>query len=197
MNKEVLVLNKSWLAIDVADIKKAINLLFSFYQNGQPKAVVVDTETYSEYTWEDWSKLKPIDDSKIIRTYSQEFRLPRIIRLTRYSNMPKRTLAFNRRYLYERDSYTCQYCGKKPGSSELTIDHVIPKSHGGKTTWENCVVACVSCNVKKSNILLENTNMTLLNKPAKPKCNFLKGKKTIAKDWQDFISEMYWEVELK
>jgi|TARA_B100000282_G_scaffold268816_1_gene221867 hypothetical protein len=92
----------------------------------------------------------------------------RVIRLINYVIIPFRRMSNmypTRNLIYKRDKNKCQYCG---ATKNLTIDHVIPKSKGGEDTWENLVVACSSCNVKKGNKLLEQTNMKLHRKPRAP-----------------------------
>ena len=73
-----------------------------------------------------------------------------MITLTEYDRVPANAVTFSRRNIYKRDRYTCQYCGVQPGSEELTIDHVLPRSRGGTSTWENCVLACLECNKRKA-----------------------------------------------
>lgn len=94
-----------------------------------------------------------------------------VIVLGRYNGVPRRELAFNRRNIYRRDGFQCQYCGNKPGLKYLSIDHVIPVSKGGVTNWENCVVACVRCNTRKGNRTPEQANMPLSTDPGKPNWN--------------------------
>ena len=80
----------------------------------------------------------------------------------------KNKVRFNRSDLYLRDCGTCQYCEKKLSRESATIDHVIPRSKGGQTTWENCVISCSDCNTKKGNKSLSETNMRLLKIPSRP-----------------------------
>jgi 5-methylcytosine-specific restriction endonuclease McrA len=92
----------------------------------------------------------------------------RVIRLVNYIKLPYEKLAQNkpsRSMIYKRDGHKCQYCGS---TRELTIDHIIPRSRGGEDTWENLVVACMPCNMRKGNKLLEDTNMILQTIPKKP-----------------------------
>ena len=92
----------------------------------------------------------------------------RVIRLVNYIKLPYAKLAQNkpsRTMIYKRDGHKCQYCGS---TKELTIDHIIPRSRGGGDTWENLVVACMPCNTRKSDKLLEETNLVLQTVPRKP-----------------------------
>lgn len=92
----------------------------------------------------------------------------RVVRLVNYIKVPLSMSSRERPTktgIYKRDNNTCQYCGSK---SKLTLDHVIPRSKGGEDSWENLVVACSSCNIKKSDKLLEHTSMKLMRKPRAP-----------------------------
>ena len=109
-------------------------------------------------------------------------------------------MKFNRRNIFARDGNQCQYCGKKFPTSELSLDHVVPRSQGGKTTWENIVCACVDCNVRKGGRTPKQAHMTLIRKPEKPKRSPLLSMKLSQKkylSWQSFLDNAYWNVELK
>ena len=111
----------------------------------------------------------------------------RVIRLVNYIKLPYEKLSQNkpsRTMIYKRDGHKCQYCGS---TKNLTIDHIIPRSRGGEDTWENLVVACSSCNTKKGNTLLEQTNMKLARKPKAPynKMQFALNHCNIP-EWQDY-----------
>lgn len=197
----VLVLNKGWQPIGTVTLQRAIIMLFSTYienNKEKPKATIIEPGTYQEMTWEMWSELKPAATDEVIHTANVAFRIPEIILLKRYEKLPQPKVHFSRRTLYKRDNYTCQYCGKKPGSEELTVEHVIPKAQGGQTTWENTVLACVDCNRKKANRTPKQAGMKLLSVPKKPKaamfkCDFLKP----VKSWEAFLGTAYWNVELQ
>lgn len=108
--------------------------------------------------------------STSVCTVSQSFKIPAVIRLRRWVNLKKHSpvIRFSRANLYARDDYRCQYCYKKFGDKELTMDHVKPAVKGGKKTWENIVTACVKCNQRKSDKTPEEVGMRLLNKPKTP-----------------------------
>ena len=95
--------------------------------------------------------------------------VPEVIALRTYDGYPVRGVSFTRRNVYKRDGHTCQYCGDRPGLHELTIDHVIPRSRGGASSWENCVTACRPCNARKANRLAHELNLTLKKPPAAPR----------------------------
>jgi len=197
LQKKVLVLNKSWVAVGSISLKRAITLVFSTYKDGESKAKIVDpVNDFQLFTWNDWSQFIPKDDEDSISSSNFVFRIPEIIVLGRYNKLPNRKVYFNRRNLYRRDRFTCQYCERKLDSSELTIDHVIPRSRGGKSNWTNCVLACNKCNTKKGSSLLSEIGLSLIRKPFKPKFNMLDVDVKI-KSWEHFLGEAYWNVELK
>jgi 5-methylcytosine-specific restriction endonuclease McrA len=194
----VLVLNKGWSPVGAITVQKAIVMLWSEYANGEPKARIVDFPSYQQFTWADWSKFRPAATDEAIRAANISFKIPEIILLSRYERLPAPKAHFSRRTLYKRDHYTCQYCGARPGSEELSIDHVLPKSQGGGTTWENCVLACVECNSRKADKTPEQAKMKLLTVPKKPKASIFRC--DLAKkidSWQSFLGESYWSVPLK
>jgi len=200
--RRVLVLNKCWSPVGVVSIKDAVNLLFGTYAPtkehplGQPKALIVHPESFATFTWNDWSALKPEDGEDYIASAHDYFKIPEVIVLSRYDKLPTHRVTFSRRTIYKRDGYTCQYCGCNPGTEELTIDHVLPKSRGGPTTWTNCVLACLPCNSKKANKTPEECGMKLKREPYKPKYRLFKGD-IPCNSWKHFISEAYWEVPLE
>lgn len=91
------------------------------------------------------------EGTKVVRSISLEIIVPKVLRLVRYVfiKYDKRAISFQRKTVYLRDNYTCQYCGKKLKKQDCTLDHVLPKVKGGKSSYTNCVTACVSCNLKK------------------------------------------------
>jgi 5-methylcytosine-specific restriction endonuclease McrA len=196
--RKCLVLNKNWRAIATIPLEDAICKVFSSYDDGTPKARIIEPESYQTFTWEDWSKLKPAADEESIASASFVFRIPEIILLSRYEKMPKPKVHFSRRTLYKRDRNQCQYCGCRPGSEELTIEHVIPRCQGGTTTWENCVLACVPCNRKKAHMTPEQANMKLMKEPKKPEMYMLRfDDYKPVKSWQSFLGTAYWNVDLE
>lgn len=195
-NRRVLVLNKNWMALRVVSLDKAVKYLTKTTKNGQPKARIIDTDDLQQYTWDDWSKMRPVEGEDAIVGVSLNYRVPSVIRLEHYDKIPNHKISFNRKTIYRRDCYTCQYCGGRPGTEELSIDHIIPKSQGGKSTWDNCVLACVKCNARKADKSLAQAKMKLLKEPTKPTSNFFKGE-IICKTWRQFFEASYWTVELQ
>jgi len=198
----VLVLNKNWNPIGTTPLYRAINLLISCNKNKIKKAEVIDAYSIP-FTWEEWSKTKPCSESKAIHSISGSFRIPEIIKLNDYEKLKTLKVIFSRANLFKRDQYKCQYCGEKPRTAELSIDHIIPKFLGGKTTWENCVICCVSCNTLKANKLIQNvthdkfpSGMKLIKKPKVPNYNDIKFKVKY-KSWLQWINTSYWNIELE
>ena len=125
-------------------------------------------------------------------------RVPEVISLARFDRLPHKSVAFSRRNLFARDRFTCQYCGTQPGSEELTIDHVVPRSHGGESTWENCVLACVTCNHRKADRTPDEARMPLRRPPTRPAWKpIYSGRSVHIASWAKFISEAYWKAELE
>jgi len=198
----VLVLNKHYMAICVINVRRAISLVF------RDLAEVIDHDEgqYSNYdftSWVDVSELKrqfEPDGHDWLHTVRLSIAVPRIIRLLFYDRLPRREVTLNRRNIYARDHGRCQYCGRKLPTSELSLDHVIPRNLGGKAAWENLVCACLKCNVKKGGRTPQQANMKLIVKPIKPKrspvvhINMGDGR---YRSWKQFLDHAYWSVELK
>lgn len=151
--RKVLILNKNWCAIEIAPLRKAITMLFKYHtegkHKGEPIARIIDpTQDFQTFDWEDWAALEP-NSTDVIHGIGADFRIPEVIMLTKYDKMPIQRTVFSRRMIHRRDNFQCQYCKCHVGN-EGTIDHVKPKAQGGRTTWENCVLACVQCNSQKA-----------------------------------------------
>jgi len=203
LDASVLVLNKLFMAIHIISVRRAFCLL------AKELAEVVSLEDgqYATYDFETWREVSEYrarhfrqEDDDWVRTTSTAIQVPRIIRLTGYDRLPRQVVKFNRRNIFARDNNQCQYCGKKFPTSELSLDHVVPRSQGGQTTWENIVCACVGCNVKKGGRTPREASMAMIRKPEKPKRSpMLNLKLTNSKyqSWKSFLDNAYWSVELK
>lgn len=142
----VLVLNASYEPLNIVSVKRAIVLLL------KEKAELVEAAQAK------------------IRAERLHMDVPLVIRLVTFVPIPRRLpLPLSRRTVLARDMYTCQYCGTQPGRTELTIDHVVPRSRGGGTNWENVVAACGPCNRRKGNRTPEEAAMRLLTMPGRPR----------------------------
>jgi 5-methylcytosine-specific restriction endonuclease McrA len=198
----VLVLNKHYMAIRIVGARRAFSLLF------RELAEVVSFEkgSYSAYDFQSWcdvSKFKrnfAPDGCDWISTVNFHIAVPRIIRLLFYDRLPRSEVKFNRRNIFARDRNSCQYCGRRFPTCELSLDHVIPRSMGGKSAWENVVCACTKCNVKKGGQSLRQSGLKLIKQPVKPRRNPLVhihlGHERYS-SWKQFLDNAYWSVELK
>ncbi|QDU19122.1 HNH endonuclease [Urbifossiella limnaea] len=203
LDASVLVLNKTFMAVHVISVRRAFCLLCK----DLAEVVSLEEGAFATYTFQSWaelselrSKLNVQSDDDWVRTPTAALQAPRVIRLLGYDRMPKQTVKFNRRNIFARDHNQCQYCGKKFPTSELSLDHVSPRSQGGGTTWDNIVCACVDCNVRKGGRTPRQANMTLIRKPEKPKRSPLLNLKLTQKkyqSWASFVDAAYWSVELK
>ncbi len=157
----------------------------------------------SLWSWQDSIKSVFLDRvvivsnyDRVIRSPSFSMRLPSVIALKNFIK-PQSNPNFTRFNVFLRDKFACQYCGS---SEELTFDHLLPRSKGGTTIWDNVVTACSSCNVKKGGRLISNCEMILNQKPYKPTTEDLhkNGKNFppnfLHKSWMDYL---YWDVELE
>jgi len=133
-----------------------------------------------------------------IRSVSFSIKLPAVVRLLRLVKWREGPVKFSRRNIYERDQGQCQYCGRDLARYEITYDHVIPKSQGGGTSWENVVTCCLKCNGKKGGRTPHQAGMTLRKTPKRPKWNMsirlTIGLKQAPESWRDYL---YWNIELE
>jgi 5-methylcytosine-specific restriction endonuclease McrA len=191
LDRPTLVLNRNWQAVGVATVARSLTLVAG------ERARIVDPTDFQQYTWADWARFIPDEDAPFVQAVTFRLRVPEVIVLTDYDRVPQNAVAFSRRNIYRRDRFACQYCGAQPGSEELTIDHVLPRSRGGTSTWENCVLACLDCNARKANRLPDEAHMPLRSIPVRPMWKPMYGRHRVRiESWSKFLSEAYWTVEL-
>lgn len=193
LDSDVLVLNRLFQAIHVTSVRRAVTLLYV----GHARAVLED---YSTYTWEEWCDIPPQAAQESVSTASFQLAIPRVLQLSTFERVPRREIKFTRKNIFARDSNQCQYCGRRPALKDLNLDHVIPVSRGGKTTWENIVCCCLRCNGHKGNRLPREIDMRLLHKPKKPRWHpffRLLTSNVAHAQWKNFLDVAYWNVELK
>jgi 5-methylcytosine-specific restriction endonuclease McrA len=142
--EHVLLLNASFEPLNVIDWKRAVKLVF------MEKVEIVE------------------ESDREVHAVSVTLRVPSVVRLMGFVRFRRRDAKFTRRNIYARDDHRCQYCGKRFPTSELTCDHVVPKSRGGKAEWRNIVSCCVDCNRRKGGRTPEEAGMRLLRPPARP-----------------------------
>ncbi len=159
-----LVLNKHWVPIATISARQALVLIC------RETAQVICPETYEICGLDRWIErsLDEPDRAGSIRTPNLMLHKPEVILLSKFSGVPRRHISFTRRNLYRRDRHTCQYCRERPPAGKLTIDHVLPRSRGGPSSWENCVLACVSCNTRKADRTPREAGFELDREPTKP-----------------------------
>ncbi len=171
LDSNVLVLNRFYMPIRVINVRRALTLMY------RQCADVINNESghFASYDFDSWCELSQLTSLEkqpgedYIRAVDFELQVPRIVRLTRFDRMPIQTVRFNRKNLFARDDHRCQYCGTEQPVHKLSLDHVVPRSHGGPTTWENIVACCLRCNSRKGGRTPKQARMKLLKHPAKPR----------------------------
>ena len=201
LDASVLVLNRLYMAVHVISAKRAFCLLFK----DLAEVITIDDGYYRSYDFASWREVSEArshfrsPDDDYVRTVHFEIAAPRIIRLLGYDRLPRQRVKFNRRNLFARDGNRCQYCGRRFAASDLSLDHVVPRSRGGPATWNNIVCACLKCNVKKGGRTPQEANMHLIRPPVEPRTSpVLSLKLTHGKyqSWKTFLDHAYWSVEL-
>ena len=202
LDANVLVLNKHYMAIHVTSLRRAFCLLYSRLA----EVISVENDQFQSYDFESWQEVSQLraqyerERHDWVRCVRFELAVPRIIRLLFYDRLPRQAVKFNRRNIYARDRNRCQYCGKRFPTTELSLDHVVPRSLGGKTAWENIVCCCVACNVRKGGRTPEQARLRLITPPVRPKRSpVIQMRLTSEKyaSWKQFLDAAYWNVELK
>lgn len=115
-----------------------------------------------------WAAMRPINGEETIGTPRGPLCVPRIVLLSHYNSVPRAPLRLSRRNVFLRDEYTCQYCGREPPVRDLNLDHVIPRSRGGPSSWDNLVTSCRDCNLRKGRSTPDEAGMKLRKQPARP-----------------------------
>jgi len=198
----VLVLNKHYMAVRIIGARRAFSLL------SRELAEVVSCEEgiYANYNFQNWCEVSRFkhqfqpDEHDWVSTVNFYVAVPKIIRLLFYDRLPRSQVKFNRRNIYARDSNKCQYCGKEFATNELSLDHVVPRSQGGQSSWDNIVCACTACNIKKGGRTPQQSGMKLITKPVRPNRNpaiHVHLTQTRYRTWKQFLDNAYWSVELK
>lgn len=208
MSLQVLSLNKLYQPIGLISIKDAIDSIFT------ERAEIVEQEEngalmgYDVSSWLELSLLKGMmmqENEEVnevwINKIEPYFIAPKVIRYLNYDKSFVKQVKFSRRNIISRDNHTCIYCNKKFKIEDLQLEHIIPKSRGGKSTWTNTATACFRCNQKKADRTPKEAGMKLHWKPTRPK--FIHRSIDISqthphyKVWEQFISDLYWNTELK
>ena len=204
LDASVLVLNKLFMAVHVISVRRAFVLLCKELA----EVVSMEDGQYATYDFQSWREISEYrlknfqyreEEDDWVRTASTQIQVPRVIRLLAYEKIPRHTVKFNRRNIFARDNNQCQYCGKRQSTSDLSLDHVVPRSRGGRTTWSNVVTACQGCNLLKGNRLPHQSGMHPKSRPAQPTTFELQENgrafppNYLHQSWRDFL---YWDTEL-
>jgi len=164
LSAPVLILNANYEPLNVCSMKRALTLMYS-----EKASLVLNGRGY-------------------IRTISKKYQAPSVIRLENMIKRPRPIVKLSKAEVFRRDNYTCQYCGTK--TTNLTIDHIIPKHLGGAHTWDNLVAACPRCNHKKGGKTCAQANMRPMKKPKTPDASavYRFGRYlTVNQEWLPFI----------
>jgi 5-methylcytosine-specific restriction endonuclease McrA len=166
--RRVLVLNRNWQAVNIVGVRRAFSLLW------QEHARAINTldgsfATLDAGAWIGLSQAtKPGPGREFVRTVRLSILLPKVLLLLSYDRIPLTEVKFNRDNVFIRDNYTCQYSGRRCRPADLTLDHVIPRERGGRTTWENIVTCSRAINAIKGNRLPHEAGLRLIRKPQRP-----------------------------
>ncbi len=214
LDNPVLVLNKSWLAHDSITVRDSFGCVLS------ERALFLNPDDgYAQpHNLVSWCEQPILKGNSSIRIPGRSIKKPEIMVLVHYNKVPKRTVVFNRRNIYKRDKGLCQYCGCRPASDDWSIDHIHPRSKGGLSTFQNCVLSCTKCNLTKADRTPEQAGMRLrtmkkdkrsanwvevyYKRPKHPQWNpfYALTRKQFPASWKQWLSNiddvLYWEVEL-
>jgi len=189
--ERVLTLNRVWQPIATVVVREALTLVF------RGRARAVDPVTYQLYDWCQWiaDKAVPADANVVehdyIRTAHLQVRKPEVITLARFAGYPNVGVPYSRRGVYERDGGRCQFCGVYVHKRAMTIDHVVPVSQGGVTSWQNCVLACNRCNHVKGGRTPEQAGMSLQRLPWQPsRDQLILSGVNVVEAWKPFLKEL-------
>lgn len=192
----VLVLNNAFLPVQITSVKRAVTLVYKGF------AKIVD-EQYQLYDFQSWAEVAVSLHEDRIHLTRSVMKVPRVILLQYYEKLPRRNVRLTRQNIYLRDKNTCQYCGRIFPRADLNLDHVIPVSQGGKTTWQNVVCSCLRCNHKKGGRTPAQAGIKLLSKPQRPAHSIfmnISPKPYLLDAWKVYMNPLdfaYWCLELK
>jgi 5-methylcytosine-specific restriction endonuclease McrA len=183
----VLVLNRNWQAIDVKSPADALSMMYTDNATGLD---VLGKDHMIPYRWKDWVNLPFDSDCDYIKTINGGIKIPKIIVLCNFDKVPIKRPKFSSTGIWNRDNGICQYTGRKLSKNEGNVDHVIPKSRGGRSNWDNCVLSHKDINAKKADRTPEEAGLKLLKKPTIPKhlpiSFYIKNKHNIP-EWDIFL----------
>lgn len=194
--------------MEMQEVSKVDEAAFCSFQKNAALVLNADFRPLSYYPLSLWNWQDAIRASisnrvniiaeydEVVRSPSIEIKIPSVVVLKQYIR-PTSASAFTRFNLFLRDEFKCQYCGSK---GDMTFDHIVPRSKGGRTTWENVVASCQKCNLRKGSKSIKNAGLILRQKPIKPDPEYLRnqGRKFppnyLHESWLDYL---YWDAELE
>lgn len=182
LRSKTLVLNRSFLPVHITTVRRACILLY------QGVARAVDAE-YQTFDFRGWRQRREAGET--LGLVAGAMPVPRVIVLTTYDRVPRRHVRFSRHNVYTRDHDTCQYCGRRLPRSELNLDHVVPRSQGGLSTWDNVVCSCHTCNRRKGGNTPQQAGIRLLRRPSRPAWTPFLGEtfgQARYREWRPFLS---------
>ncbi len=195
----VLVLNRLYMAVHVIGVRRAFSLLC----RELAEVIHLEAGEFANFDFDGWRLLSEAranrkqPDEDWIRSVNFQIQVPRVVRLLKYDRLPNRALKLNRHTVFARDEHRCQYCGRRFPTGELSLDHVIPRSRGGDTTWENVVCCCLACNARKGGRTPHEAHMKLVARPVRPKRSPLlaiKLRNPKYECWRTWIEAAHYEV---
>ncbi|MFN0206229.1 MAG: HNH endonuclease [Planctomycetota bacterium] len=174
------------MAVNITTVRRALTLLYLGY------ARVIEPETFDTFDFSDWLNQEVSREHHAIQTVTKQIRVPELIVLSEFDQQPILRVPFSRKNLFVRDNYRCQYCGLRGNGDDLGVDHVIPRSRGGASSWLNCVLACHPCNVRKGNRTPVEAGLKLFRQPAQPRWPMYLslGPDRRRDSWKRFINEL-------
>ncbi|MBI5477635.1 MAG: HNH endonuclease [Deltaproteobacteria bacterium] len=194
LSSAVLVLNRSFQPVHVTTAKRALSLLYA----GVVRAIDREFQTFD---FESWAALGAAAGADLVHTPTRVIAVPRVIVLQMFNRVPRAKVRFSRLNIYARDDDTCQYCGLRRPRHGLNLDHVVPRSQGGRTTWENVVCCCYECNLRKGGRTPAQAGMRLRRAPTRPIWSFrAPGGNIRYQEWLPYLTLVdasYWNVELE
>lgn len=189
LNKDiVLVLNKNWQAINITTPSEALSMMYCDSATGLN---IKGKDDMVPLKWKEWLTLICDENDTFVKTVQGNIKIPKIIILCKYDKVPKKRPKLTRKGIWLRDEGVCQYTGKKINPNDGNIDHVIPKSRGGKTDWTNCVLAHKKVNAKKADKTPEEAGLKLIRQPYIPKelpVSFYITNKYDIQEWRIFLN---------
>lgn len=194
LNGAVLVLNRVYQPVHVTTVRRAFTLLVG----GAARAM--DSQ-FQLFDFPSWAALAAGVGEDVVRTPTRALRIPRIIVLCAFDRIPRGRIRFSRYNIYARDHSMCQYCGRVFDRAQLNLDHVVPRSKGGRTTWENVVCSCIPCNLRKGGRTPLEAGMRVIKHPVRPKWSplFRLPRNIRFEEWKPFLDPVdasYWNTEL-